>query len=224
MEDELLERTPTLRDDEQADGRTAGDECLLDRTTSGDELLVLAERGGRRERRAPRWRGAARRTAAKRAGSTIPVAGGSRRAARWTAASRRTIRSKPPGPPGRGPVRGPGRGPSGRWSRRWSWLGERSRSASRHGSGPRVRSGRGGPPPRSASNGARASHCRSPGGRPWRAPPGPPLLGRGPCGRGPGGRGPGGRRPPDQPAGRAGSPGRGRPPGRGGPSWRGGPP
>ena len=51
MEDELLERVPALRDDEQAMGGPAGGEDLLDRAAAGDELLVGAEQVRRRQRR-----------------------------------------------------------------------------------------------------------------------------------------------------------------------------
>jgi hypothetical protein len=64
MQDQLFERGATLRDDEQADGGPAGDERLLDRATSGDQLLTLAERVGRRQCRFPvarrRWPEASR--------------------------------------------------------------------------------------------------------------------------------------------------------------------
>jgi hypothetical protein len=52
VENEPFEGLPTLRNDEQADGRTAGDECLLDGTASGHELLArVDEADGRRRRR-----------------------------------------------------------------------------------------------------------------------------------------------------------------------------
>ena len=46
VEDELLERLAALRDDEQAEGRPAGGERLLDRPATGDELLVRTEQVG----------------------------------------------------------------------------------------------------------------------------------------------------------------------------------
>ena len=52
VEDELLERLPALRDDEQADRGSPGDERLLDRAAAGDQLLVLGEEAGGRRRRA----------------------------------------------------------------------------------------------------------------------------------------------------------------------------
>ena len=44
VEDELLERHPALRHDEQAPSLPAGDECLLDGAAARDELLTLPER------------------------------------------------------------------------------------------------------------------------------------------------------------------------------------
>jgi hypothetical protein len=43
VEDEPLERLAPLRDDEQAVGRSPGDEGLLDRPTARDELLSFCE-------------------------------------------------------------------------------------------------------------------------------------------------------------------------------------
>ena len=40
VQDDLLERLPALRDDEQPAGRPPGDERLLDRPASGDEFLI----------------------------------------------------------------------------------------------------------------------------------------------------------------------------------------
>ena len=51
VEDQLLERLPTLRDDEQSMCRPTGDERLLDRAAAGDQLLVLAEDVRRRQGR-----------------------------------------------------------------------------------------------------------------------------------------------------------------------------
>ena len=48
MEDELFERVPALRDDEQAMRGPARGEDLLDRAPTGHELLVGAEQVGRR--------------------------------------------------------------------------------------------------------------------------------------------------------------------------------
>ena len=48
---ELLERLAALRDDEQAMGRPAGHERLLDRAAARDQLLVLAEDVRRRQGR-----------------------------------------------------------------------------------------------------------------------------------------------------------------------------
>jgi hypothetical protein len=55
VEHELLERSPALRHDEQATGRPPGDERLFDRASSGNELLVRAERFRRRQGDVP-WR------------------------------------------------------------------------------------------------------------------------------------------------------------------------
>lgn len=49
VEDETLQRLAALRHDEQAAGRAAGDERLLDRTTACDELLALADQVGWRD-------------------------------------------------------------------------------------------------------------------------------------------------------------------------------
>lgn len=43
VEDQPLERLASLRNDEQTPGGAPGDERLLDRTPSGDELFVLGE-------------------------------------------------------------------------------------------------------------------------------------------------------------------------------------
>ena len=56
VEDEPLERLAALRDDEEATSRSSSDERLLDRATSGNELLVLAEEVRWRDGRSERWR------------------------------------------------------------------------------------------------------------------------------------------------------------------------
>ena len=43
MQNEAFERLAALRNDEQAPGRSVGDERLLNRAAAGDELLVGAE-------------------------------------------------------------------------------------------------------------------------------------------------------------------------------------
>ena len=55
VEDQLLERVPSLWHDEQAMSGPAGGEDLLDRSTAGDQLLVGSEQVGRRERLARAW-------------------------------------------------------------------------------------------------------------------------------------------------------------------------
>jgi hypothetical protein len=69
MQDELLEGAASLRDDQKADGRSACDECLLDRPASGDQLLVRPKLLGRRQRRRPE--GAPWTAAAISAGSPV---------------------------------------------------------------------------------------------------------------------------------------------------------
>jgi len=54
VENESFQRLAALRNDEQAMGRSAGDECLLDRTASGNQLLVVREQ-------IRRWNGRAER-------------------------------------------------------------------------------------------------------------------------------------------------------------------
>jgi hypothetical protein len=54
VQHELLERRPPLRHDQQAARWAAGDEGLLDRSASGDQLLVRFESLRRRQCR-PRW-------------------------------------------------------------------------------------------------------------------------------------------------------------------------
>ena len=51
VEDELLERLPSLGHDQQADGRAAGDERFLDGASTGDQLLALAQLRWRWQRR-----------------------------------------------------------------------------------------------------------------------------------------------------------------------------
>jgi hypothetical protein len=80
MEHELLERLATLRDDEQPVRGAAGDEGLLDRAATRDELLVLADEIRRRQRRA-RVVGPDRGTARSAIGRT---------AERWATGTRRT--------------------------------------------------------------------------------------------------------------------------------------
>jgi len=58
VQDEPLQRLASLRDDEQAMGRPARDERLLDGATAGDELFVVAEVIGWRDRRAEAGLGA----------------------------------------------------------------------------------------------------------------------------------------------------------------------
>ncbi len=50
VEDEALQRLASLRDDEQAMGGPAGDEGLLDRTAARDQLFVLPQEIGWRDR------------------------------------------------------------------------------------------------------------------------------------------------------------------------------
>jgi hypothetical protein len=47
VQHEAVERLAPLRHDEQAAGRPVGDERLLDRTSTGNELLILTEQVGR---------------------------------------------------------------------------------------------------------------------------------------------------------------------------------
>ena len=67
VEDELLECLAALRDDQQAAGRAAGRERLLDRPAAGDELLVRprAARPPRRDRAPARRAAAVERTLAQ---------------------------------------------------------------------------------------------------------------------------------------------------------------
>ena len=74
VEDELLERLPTLRDDEQPMCRPTGDERLLDRAASRDELLVLAENVRRRQGVAGRRRTGAAAAAVGRPCPGLPAA------------------------------------------------------------------------------------------------------------------------------------------------------
>jgi hypothetical protein len=117
MEDEPLERLASLRHDEQAARLAAGRERLLDRSTAGDQLLVLADEVGWRQRRSCLVRavGSGRWTAARvrRTGVATPWRGsaGATRSvvARRAAAVRRTpavVRSVAIGRPG--PVVGAG--------------------------------------------------------------------------------------------------------------------
>ena len=66
VQDQLLERLATLRDDEQPDRRAAGREGLLDRATAGDELLVGTKqvRGRQRRSRPVPWLRSRRRPGA----------------------------------------------------------------------------------------------------------------------------------------------------------------
>jgi len=85
VENEPFEGLPTLRNDEQADGRTTGDECLLDGPASGHELLARVDQADRRRRRSvilgcPR---SVRAVAAGRPGSGRATER-SRRAIEWT--------------------------------------------------------------------------------------------------------------------------------------------
>lgn len=74
MQDELLQRFATLRDDEQAQRRPSSREGLLHRATSGNELLVGTEQVGRRQGRARPiaigWR-AGPRAASRRLGVAV---------------------------------------------------------------------------------------------------------------------------------------------------------
>ncbi|HXI45428.1 MAG TPA: hypothetical protein VNH13_03955 [Candidatus Acidoferrales bacterium] len=99
MEDDLLERLPALRGDEEPDGMPAGGERLLDRAAAGDELLAFRQlfdlaADGRRLRlggRAPR-RG--RPLEAAQPGSRSRA--GSRSRGREWPGSRATCRRAPP--------------------------------------------------------------------------------------------------------------------------------
>jgi hypothetical protein len=62
VEHDPFEGFPTLRDDEQADGRSSGGERLLDRAAPGDELLVRVDRDDRVLRRPPGSAGPGTRT------------------------------------------------------------------------------------------------------------------------------------------------------------------
>ena len=105
VEHQLLQRSATLRDDQQAKRGTTGGERLLDGPPAGDELLVGSEAVGRRKGRRPAWLPAGRPAGAVVHGRTErwPVATG--RAARrladpagfgLAAGGRRAARSRVP--------------------------------------------------------------------------------------------------------------------------------
>jgi hypothetical protein len=85
VEDEPLERVAALRHDEQADGGTPSRERLLDRTATGNELLIRDQLGGVGLTRAP-WPGTRPRPIEAAAGSgwTVEVRPWSTRAIEGT--------------------------------------------------------------------------------------------------------------------------------------------
>ena len=84
MQNELLERVPTLRDDKQTMRHTAGREDLLDGATAGHELLVGSQQVRRRHRfvgsRPGRWF----RPGARPLACPLGLGRAVRRSPRWT--------------------------------------------------------------------------------------------------------------------------------------------
>src|SRR5689334_22046780 len=56
VKDDLFQRGPAVRNDEQPPSRTPRDECLFNRAAAGDQLLARLERVRRRQRRRSRSR------------------------------------------------------------------------------------------------------------------------------------------------------------------------
>ena len=95
VQDELLERGASLRDDEQADRRPARDERLLDRSPAGDELFVRPEVRRRRQGRG-----------AGRAAAVADTAGGPGHGRRSGRSARAPLGRAGPGPADRGRTAG----------------------------------------------------------------------------------------------------------------------
>ena len=91
VEDELLERVPSLRNDEQAMGGPAGGEHLLDRAAAGHQLLVRPEQVGSRHAIRPDAATARRSVGARRPGPCV------RSVHRDRSRGRRAGRRGPPG-------------------------------------------------------------------------------------------------------------------------------